>query len=220
MQIDALSAEAKGKLNMMCPGSQLGQVGTKLEALCAFMRMFSEKATPVNAVAATGKLTIAAGNAANDNTVKVGDVTYTFKSSLSDPAKANEVLIGDNATATSANLVLAVLAAGTVGDVGVKYGTGTVPNPLVTAASEAGVTTFTAKTKGVAGNSIALVKAGDNLTVTGAKLGTGEGATAGVDGTAAKKGDLRIDDTYIYRCKADNTIADANWVRAGTFASF
>lgn len=212
-----LTALERELLNAMAPASRRSRLGSVLANLVKLSRMFSEKVTPANAVAATGKLTIAVGNAANDNTLTVGSVTYKFKTALSDPAAANEILIGADASGTAANILLAIAAAGTAGEVGVKYGTGTVPHPLVGATAEAGVVTFTAKTKGAAGNSIALAKVGDNLTVTGAKLGTGAGATAGVDGTVGEKGDFAWDDTYIYRCKADNTVADANWVKMGSF---
>lgn len=219
MQIDALSEEAKLKLNSICPGCQLGQVGTKLEALCGFMRMFSEKETPKNAIAATGLITITA--AANDNTVTIGDVTYTFKTALSsEPTKPNEVLIGSTANDSAANLVLAIKAEGTVGEVGVKYSTGTVPHPLVTASASNNQVTVTAQTKGAAGNDIDLAKSGNDLAVSGAKLGTGTGATAGVDGTPGTKGDLRIDDTYLYRLKADQDTSGTNWVRLGTFGDY
>lgn len=211
MTIELLSEQAKTRLNKMCPAGHLAEMGTKLEAICSYLNALTEGDTPVNAVAATGKLTIGASNAAADDTVTVGDVTYTFKTALSDPAEANEVLIGASATATAANLVLAILAEGTDGEVGVKYSTGTTTHPLVTASSDAGVVTFTAKAKGAAGNEIALSKEGDGLTVSGDTLGTGAGVAEGVDGTVGIKGQITFDSTNLYICLADNTVSGTNW---------
>lgn len=54
---------------------------------------------------ATGTI-LFGGNPANNDTVTVNDVTYTFKTSLT--PTANEILIGDNQTETAENLKLAL----------------------------------------------------------------------------------------------------------------
>lgn len=110
------------------------------------------------------------GVPANNGTVTIAGVVYTFKTALT-PA-ANEVFRGVDAAAMAANLAAAVNAG--VG-AGTLYGTGTVANPSVFASAAAGVVTITAEVPGVAGNSIALVDGATNMTVSGAVL------TAGVD---------------------------------------
>lgn len=50
---------------------------------------------------------------------------------------------------------------------------------VVTATSALGVTTVTASAPGISGNWITFVASGTNVSVTGARLGTGAGSTAG-----------------------------------------
>lgn len=84
---------------------------------------------------ATGTLTLSANPTAGE-TVTVGLKFYTFRASVSGGA-ANDVLIGATTTLSIANLLAAVNVA-VPADAGVKYGTGTVANPLAVAV--AGVT--------------------------------------------------------------------------------
>lgn len=77
--------------------------------------------------AASVLLTSDATAPANNDTVTVGGVTYTFKTSLT--GAANEVLINTTAAAALTNLKRAITLTGTIGT---DYGTGTVVNPLVT----------------------------------------------------------------------------------------
>jgi len=172
-----------------------------------------ESITPVNAVAAAKVLTLS-GNVSNNNTVACGGVTYTFKTALTSPAVANEVLIGASAEASIDNLVLAITAGS---GAGTNYGTGTVVNPLATAAkASASTMTATNKIKGTVGNSTAIAENGANTTWAG-------GATTlsgGVNGTEGVTGQFTHDGTYLYICTDTNTIADANWKRLGSLASF
>jgi len=69
-------------------------------------------------------------NVAADDTVVIGDVTYTFKAS---PSAANQVDVGADLDTSIANLVAAINDAGTEGT---TYGTGTVANPYVTAEAD------------------------------------------------------------------------------------
>jgi len=70
--------------------------------------------------------------------------------------------------------------------------------------------TVTAKSKGVAGNSITL----DETMGNGLWTGGAVALSGGVDGTIGSKGDVVFDTSYLYVCVADNTIADANWKTA------
>jgi lysophospholipase L1-like esterase len=94
--------------------------------------------------------TRAVANANDGDTMIIGGVTYTFRTSVS---VANDVLIGASANATNQNLGRAVNAEG--GTEGTEWGTGTVVNPNVfcPAASSAQYVKFCAKGTGTAGNS-------------------------------------------------------------------
>lgn len=81
-----------------------------------------------NGTKSTGTLTQTA-NPGNGETVVLGSVTYTFKTTLT--GAANEILIGATCAASMTNLISAVM--GTAGS-GSTYGTGTVANSLVNAA--------------------------------------------------------------------------------------
>lgn len=76
----------------------------------------------------TAILSIATVN--NGDTITIDAVTYTMKTALSDPAVANEILIGGSASDTLNNIVAAITGTDGVGD---KFSTGTVPNDDVTA---------------------------------------------------------------------------------------
>lgn len=99
---------------------------------------------------ALGTLT-SSGNFVDSEKVLIGGVTYTFTVNLT--GAANEIKIGATASDSLDNLIAAINHA--AGE-GTTYGTGTVVHPTVTAAAGAGDTAvITAKTIGVAGNSIA-----------------------------------------------------------------
>jgi hypothetical protein len=73
---------------------------------------------------------------------------------------------------------------------------------------------FTAKIKGVSGNSITLTT---NMAL-GALDGAGfmGGTTPGVNGTVALEGAVVIHSSGLYTATADNTVADTNWIAAIT----
>lgn len=133
----------------------------------------AQAALPV-LTAATGLLTFTA-QPANNETVTIGATTYTFKTTLSTgPTVANEILRGADAAASVANLIGAINAASSGGQsAGTTYGTGTTANASVTAAAGAGTSVaLTAKTAGVAGNSVATTETSTvgsfaNATLTG-----------------------------------------------------
>ena len=98
-----------------------------------------------------------------DNTVTIGGVTFTARTT---PSATNplQFALGADDTAAAANLAAAVNAYAPT-------------NALVTATSAAGVVTFRAVTSGTGGNAITLAKVGVPITVSGALL-TGGAAAA------------------------------------------
>lgn len=129
--------------------------------------------TQAGAVAATGTLTVGAGDAAAADTVTIAGRTYTFRSTIVGSV-ADDVLIGGSVTETAANLVAAITGGA---GAGVTYHADTLPHPQVTASNVAGVVTITALPLGLAGNAFALAATGANLTASGATL------TGGANGT-------------------------------------
>lgn len=98
--------------------------------------------------------------------VTVGATTYTFKSALSSPAVANEVLIDPlGQSITMENLRCAIVAGAFEGTgEGVRYGAGTAANASVTASRSDKELTLTALASGTGGNSIMLTVDGTRLT--------------------------------------------------------
>jgi hypothetical protein len=158
--------------------------------------------TPVNAVAAQGTLTIAEPVTADDSII-IGGVTYTFVTGTT--SAPGEIGLGAGEAATKLAIVAAINGTDTFN----------TANPLVTAAAFSGdACVLTAKTKGVAGNSIGTVEvllthASNVFDAT--TLGT---TTAGVDGTVAPAGKIMFTSSKIYIATADNNIDDANWKSA------
>jgi hypothetical protein len=69
--------------------------------------------------------------------------------------------------------------------------------------------TLTADVAGASGNNIVI---GETL-ANGAFTNGATKLTGGVDGTVGELHETKIDDTYIYRCVAKNTVSDKNWRR-------
>lgn len=167
-----------------------------------FSPMVIPEKTPVNAVAASGVLTSDNTDVADGATVTIGEIVYRFKDTM---AQAYDVKRTGTADDTLANLVHAINGTGSAG---VNYYEGTVAHTLVTSGDVSShAITVTAKTKGVAGDSIAKAEDSDHLDWDG----TGEYFTGGVDGTVGVANELCADATYLYHCIATNTIADDNW---------
>lgn len=171
--------------------------------------------TPVNAVAASGKLVSTGTRVSDTETVTIGTTVYTFKTTLStDPAVAYEVLIGADTGAQATNLVAAIM--GTSGE-GTTYGTGTVAHTTVSAAvADTDDVALTAKTKGTAGNAIATEDTSDQLSWYGSETTLVDG----VDGTVGVANETCADASYLYHCTAANTVADANWRRIELGSAF
>lgn len=173
--------------------------------------------TPVNAVTAKDTLASDETVPTHGDTLKAGDVTYTFVDTLTvtyapeDSSQttplytANEIIIGETYDVTLANIRLCINA--TDQDT-TTYAPGTVTNPLVEAGTIASTALpLAARTAGTAGNSIALVSESAHLTA------ASETFTGGVDGTVGVANELCVDDSYLYHCTNTNTISGANWRR-------
>jgi hypothetical protein len=112
----------------------------------------------VDGVAAQGTLTIAEPVTDGDQ-FTIDTIEYTL---LDTPAAAYDIAIGADEAATKVNIVAAINASGTPGT---EYFAGTLIHPTVSASAFVGdVCTLTAKSTGVAGNSIATVESGQELT--------------------------------------------------------
>lgn len=152
--------------------------------------------TAINAVAATGSLTIATNPTAND-TMTIGTKVYTFKAAA---AADGDIAIGAAAADTQANIKAAINGTGA--------GQVCTAHPLVTCGTfSANAAAITAITKGVAGNAIA---ATETFTAVGNVFGAAK-MSGGVDGTVGVKGAILVDADKIHVATDDNTIADANW---------
>src|SRR5690554_4265378 len=164
--------------------------------------------TPTMPVAADGTVTVAVGNAQDGDEITIGDITYTWKTALSEDAVPYEVLIGaDNSTA-AANLQKAITAGATAGT---NYGTGTVEHPLVTATVNDNVVTVTAKTKGVVGNTIEWAFTPATEGTSNVTLAPEAALDGGVDGTPAPKGAVTFAAGKIYVSVDTSTTAESNW---------
>jgi hypothetical protein len=85
------------------------------------------------------------------------------------------------------------------------------PAADVTMAAAGGTAvTCTSDVAGVIGNAIVATEA-----LTGCAWGDGSTLVGGIDGTVGSKGQIEWDASYMYVCILANTVADANWERAG-----
>jgi len=164
--------------------------------------------TPVNAVAASGKMISTGTLAADGSGVTIGAVVYTLKTSLTSGGTVPyEVLLGANTGATADNLVSAI--SGTTG-AGTTYGTGTVAHPLVGAeVTDTDDITITASTKGTAGNSIVTVDDSAQISWNNADVAL----VGGINGTVGIANETCADGSYMYHCITANTISGTNWRR-------
>lgn len=174
-----------------------GRVGSR-----SLRKLLPKVGTPVNAVAAAGKLTIAEPVTAED-TMTIGSVVYTFKANGTADA-AREIDIGASEAATKLNIVKAIKGTDTLNSAH--------PTVDCAAAFVGDDLALTAKTKGVAGDAIVttetLTHASNVFDAT--TLGA---VTAGVDGTPGEAGEQMIDDSYLYIALTDNLISGNNWRR-------
>ena len=113
-------------------------------------------------VKASGTLTSTGTAPANNDTVTIGSVTYTFKTALSaGPTVPYEVLIGASADAALDNLKAAINDTGVEGT---NYSVGTVAHPTVEATTNTATTQLVvARIGGTAGNAIATTEVSAQL---------------------------------------------------------
>jgi hypothetical protein len=160
---------------------------------------------------------IASGNPANNNTVTVGTVTYTFKTTLT-PA-ANEVKIGTTALASISNLAAAINAgAGS----GTAYGAGTTANADFVAVAAYQTVFLTAVTAGKAGNALALSKSGTNLSIVAPSGGLDAGAfdISTLSYAKARATDIdyeAVQDSRIFPLEVGGVITPTGAYKAGAF---
>ena len=172
--------------------------------------------TPKLPVAADGTITVAVGNVQDGDEITIGDITYTWKTALSEDGDSGEavpyeVLIGENNSAAAANLQKAITAGATAGT---NYSTGTVAHPLVTATVSSNVVTVTAKTKGVVGNAIEWVFTPADAETVNVTLAPEAALDGGVDGTVAPKGAVTFSAGKIYVSVDESTTAVSHWKSA------
>ena len=161
--------------------------------------------TPVNAVASVGKIISDATAPSDTDTVTIDTKVYTFKTALT--STEGEVLIGGTAAAALDNLRSAINHTGTANT---DYKCAAV-HPTVTATTNTDTTQLVAaKTKGVAGDLIALEEESTHLTVDAAVLGA---ETPGVDGTVGVANETCADGSYIYHTPIANGISGNSWRR-------
>ena len=157
---------------------------------------FSVVGTPVNAVAASGTLTIATQPSLTD-TITIGEKTYTFVAEVQADADG-EIGIGADLAAAKVNIVAAIN--GTDG-----FNTA---HPVVTAAAFSGDDcVITAATKGALANATATTTALDDATDDFAAA-TLEG---GIDGTLGINKMFMADATNLYVATGEQTVSDATW---------
>lgn len=173
-------------------------------------RAIAEK-TPVNAVKATGTITSDATAPSDGDTVVIGDITYTFKTALSDPAEDYEVLIGVSAAVALDNLKAAINYTGTPG----TDHTAPEAHSLVTATTNTNTTqVIEANTAGAAANAIATTETSSHLSWGAATM------AGGISGTTGAANELCADASYLYHCVAANDATGTNWRRISLGSAF
>lgn len=200
-------------------GGRLGRLEAILTAIKSSIASMEStpvipEVTPTLPEAADGTITVAVGNAQDGDEITIGDITYTWKTALSedsDEAVLYEVLIGENNSASAANLQKAIMAGDTAGT---NYSTGTVAHPLVTATVDGAAVTVTAKTKGVVGNAIEWAFTPATEGTSNVTLAPEAALGGGVDGTPAPKGAVTFSGSKIYVSVDESTTAVSHWKSA------
>jgi len=149
-------------------------------------------------------------------TITIGTRVYTVVDELSETeadAIVDQILYGGDEATLLDNLLVAIDAGATEGT---NYSTGTVVNADVESGANTDTTQIiSALVSGVIGNAIAIECTWANTDWDDEVTNVMGTETAGVDGTVGSKGQIEWDASYMYVCILANTIADANWERAG-----
>lgn len=138
--------------------------GTVTAAAVQAADTVSINGTALTATTHTARGTATLSTAVEDDTLTVGDVTFTLKDTP-DPEEPLEVEVGATDADTAANLVAAINANEDLAE-------------LVVAVQATAVVHIRALTAGTGGNSIALEETGDGITVSGAGTLAGGAAVA------------------------------------------
>lgn len=131
-----------------------------------------KNSSTVTGTAPTTTLT-SSGVAVADETVTIGNVTYTWKAAITAASLANEVKIGAAATNSLDNLKDAINGTSAVGAPGTEYSQATVRHPKVTAGAKNATTLVIASTDTNANGALATTETMTNWAFTGATMSAG-----------------------------------------------
>jgi hypothetical protein len=139
--ITTIASEVAAAITASVAASKLVTVANKAAndgtgAVIALAKTYFAGGTDNAAVNATGTLTSDNTAPSDGDTVTIGSVTYTFKTTLTAAGVANEVKIGASADVALLNLINAISRNddGTTKGPGITYGLGTLVHPQVTCA--------------------------------------------------------------------------------------
>lgn len=167
-----------------------------------------DTATPVNAVASQGTLTVDTQPTVGD-TITIGTKTYTV---TTDGTASSDGEVDAGADLADFKTLIVAAINGT-------DGINTAHTQVTAAAFSGDDCVITASTKGTSGDSIATTETfttGTN-TFDGNTLGT---TTAGVDGTVGAQWEVKVDSSYLYVCIATNTVSGTNWRRVSLGSTY
>ena len=131
----------------------------------------NQTAVAVTATSPTTTLTLS-GNAVAAETITIGGITYTFRTSVSNTTPY-EIKVGAAATNTLDNIKDAVNCTTSVATVGTDYSQATKRNPLVTAGAKTSTTLVFTVTDTNVGGSTATTETMTNGSFTGSTLSAG-----------------------------------------------
>lgn len=136
--------------------------------------LYLEKNAYTTAVTGTNPTTTltSSGVAVADETITIGNVTYTWKASV-DNTVANQVKIGAAATNSLDNLKDAINGTALVGAPGTEYSQPTKRHPHVTAGAKNATTLVIASTDTNTSGQLATTETMTNWAFTGSTLGSG-----------------------------------------------
>lgn len=179
------------------PSPALRELADNLRALGVWPQIAPVDAAPVDAVAATDTLTSNNTNVSDGDYVVVDGRRYTYRADAITAAN-NDVLIGASADASLTNLARAINNSG--GTAGTDYLVESAHPTTSSSTVASHALTFTARTKGVAGNALTLSKSAATLTVGGAVF------SGGIDGTPGRAPQMVMYSGQPYLCTVDAEI--------------